>query len=89
MSSCKFFLTALFLVVLAAPLGWAQAAPKGSSDPVLMRTLQQELDRAMSSLAKADPAPYFISYSANEETGAVIVGSQGAILADASLQRKP
>jgi predicted Zn-dependent protease len=84
MSSCKFFLTALFLVVLAAPLGWAQAAPTGSTDPVLMRTLQQELDRAMSSLAKADPAPYFISYSANEERGAVIVGSQGAILADAS-----
>jgi TldD protein len=49
-----------------------------------MHTLQQELDRAMSSLAKADPAPYFMSYSANEESGAVIVGSQGAIIADAN-----
>jgi len=49
-----------------------------------MRTLQQELERAMSSLAKADPAPYFISYSANEEYGSVIAGSQGAILASSS-----
>jgi predicted Zn-dependent protease len=72
------------MVLLAAPLGWAQASPTGSADSVLMHTLQQELDRAMTSLGKADPAPYFISYSANEERGAVIVGSQGAIIADAT-----
>lgn len=82
MSSSKVFLAGLFLILLAIPLGWGQAAPSESADSVLMRTLQQELNRAMSSLAKADPAPYFISYSANEEYGNVIAGSQGAIVAD-------
>jgi len=47
-----------------------------------MRTLQQELDRAMSTLSKANPAPYFISYSVSEELGGVIVGSNGAIIAN-------
>ncbi len=75
-------LPGLFLVVLFAHLAWAQAAPSGNADSVLMHSLQQELDRAMSSLAKADPAPYFISYSANEENVGVIVGSQGAVIAD-------
>jgi len=47
-----------------------------------MRTMQQELDRAMSTLSKADPAPYFISYSVSDEAGGVIIASNGAIIAD-------
>jgi predicted Zn-dependent protease len=46
--------------------------------------MQHELDRAMSSLGKADPAAYFISYSVDEEFGKVIVASNGAIVADIS-----
>lgn len=84
MSSSKLFLPGLFLIVLAVPWGWGQKASRASSDSILMSTLEQELDRAMSSLAKAEPAPYFISYSAAEEYGAAIIGSQGAIVADAS-----
>lgn len=78
----KAFLFGVVLMVLAVPSRWAQATPQGNADSVLMRTLQQELDRAMSSLAKSDPAPYFISYSANEESDAVVAASQGAIIAD-------
>src|SRR5262249_36255196 len=51
-------------------------------DSVLMRTMQQEMDRAMTSLSKGDPAAYFISYSVDEQTRSIIVGSQGAIVAD-------
>jgi predicted Zn-dependent protease len=83
MLSSKLFLSGVLLTALVASTGWAQAAPHGGADSVLMRTLQQELDRAMSSLAKSDPAPYFISYAANEETGAVVAASQGAIVANA------
>ncbi len=36
----------------------------------------------MSSLGKADPAPYFISYSVNEEFGTVIMASSGALVAN-------
>src|SRR4029077_4653136 len=59
-----------------------QTAAAGATDPVLLHTLQQELDRAMSSLSKADPAPYFISYAGNEEFGSVIMASHGALMAN-------
>ncbi|HKD92362.1 MAG TPA: hypothetical protein VKB56_10670, partial [Terriglobales bacterium] len=39
------------------------AAPAPATSAVLLDSMQHELNRAMSSLAKADPAPYFISYS--------------------------
>jgi len=82
MLSPKSFFLGLFLVALLTPGAWGQAAPGGNADAVLMRTLQQELDRAMSSLSKAEPAPYFISYSAAEELGGVIIASNGAIVAN-------
>lgn len=82
MQSFKTWLVGLFLAVLAIPAVWGQTAPNRPADTVLMRTLQQELDRAMSSLSKAEPAPYYISYSASEESRAVIVGSNGAIVAN-------
>ena len=54
----------------------------GASDPVLLQILQQELDRAMTSLCKADPAPYFISYAGNDDVCSVIIASNGALLAN-------
>ncbi|HEX9254302.1 MAG TPA: metallopeptidase TldD-related protein, partial [Candidatus Angelobacter sp.] len=53
-----------------------------ANDPVLLHTLQQELDRAMTSLSKADPAPYFISYAGNEEFSAIIMASNGSLIAN-------
>jgi TldD protein len=80
------FLKSLFLCFLStlfvAPALVGQTAAQGATDPVLLRTLQQELDRAMTSLRKADPAPYFISYAGNEEFGSVIIGSNGALMAN-------
>jgi predicted Zn-dependent protease len=82
MSFFKFLSLCLLLTLFAAPALLGQTAAAGATDPVLLHTLQQELDRAMSSLSKADPAPYFISYAGNEEFGSVIVGSNGALLAN-------
>ena len=82
MASLKSLLLGLSLAVLATSLLHAQAEAKAEGDPILLRTLQQELDRAMTSLSKAEPAPYFISYSANEASGGAIVASNGAILGD-------
>src|SRR5262249_52116719 len=82
MSFSKSFLLGPLLAVLVIPLSWGQSGPGRTTDSVLMRTMQQELDRAMTSLSKADPAPYFISYSVDEESGGAIVASNGAIVAD-------
>ena len=71
----------LFLAVSFVPAAVGQSSQSSNPDPVLLQTMQQELQRAMSALSKADPPPYFISYSVDEEFGTVIVGSSGAIVA--------
>jgi TldD protein len=78
----KSLLSGLLLAASLVSAAWGQTSPSHNTDSVLMRTLQQELDRAMTSLSKADPAPYFISYSATERSGGIIMASNGAIVAD-------
>lgn len=78
------FLLASFLGAVLTPWSPAQSSSSSNADPVLLQMLQQELGRAMGSLGKADPAPYFISYSVDEEFGRIIYGSNGAIVANLS-----
>jgi TldD protein len=83
MSSPKHLFVWLFLAILCVPAFSQQSSSPGQAgDPALMKILQQELDRAMTSLSKADPAPYFISYSAGDDVSTVIAGSNGALLAN-------
>jgi predicted Zn-dependent protease len=53
----------------------AQAAPAP-----LMETLQQELEREMAVLGKADPPAYFMGYTVTESARAAVSGSNGALL---------
>lgn len=70
----------LVLLATSATFATAQSNPGAKADPVLLKTLQQELDRAMTSLSKADPAPYFISYSVDENVSQIIVARNGALV---------
>jgi len=78
MSSSKQLFVWLFLAILCVPAFSQQSSSGQAGDPVLMKILQQELDRAMKSLSKADPAPYFISYPTDDDSSTVIAGSNGA-----------
>jgi TldD protein len=60
---------------------------QAASDPVL-KTMQGELARASQDLAKADPPPYFLSYTVYDQDLVVLVGAYGSLLTDASLQRR-
>jgi TldD protein len=80
MSSRKLLFSGLILALTLVPLSFGQTG--GHDDSVLLKTLQQELNRAMTSLGKAEPAPYFMSYSATDEYDNIIVASNGAIVAD-------
>jgi TldD protein len=62
-------------------------SPANSGDPIL-KVMQSELSRATSSLAKADPAPYFMSYTVNDQDIVVLVGAYGSLLTDAALRRR-
>jgi predicted Zn-dependent protease len=50
------------------------------SDNLLLATMEKELRRGQSELAKQDPAPYFASYNVTDGESLVILSAQGAIL---------
>src|ERR1035437_5370250 len=81
----KSLLTTLFATFLLAALlsagilAWS--APWPAKDPgVLLTTMQSELERAKTSLAKSDPAPYFISYEVYDQHNMVVTGTYGTIV---------
>lgn len=58
----------------------AAAPPRQVGAPtLLLDVMQQELGRAMGELKKADPVPYFLSYSVSEHQYATISATQGAL----------
>jgi TldD protein len=54
----------------------------------LLKTMQDELARAKTELAKSESAPYFISYTVYDQDLIVLVGAYGSLLTDAALQRR-
>src|SRR5438067_1551701 len=70
-SSCLLSITGL----QAASKAVATAKP----DP-LLSTLQRELQRASTALAKNQPAPYYLSYTVRDQDATMIAASQGAVV---------
>ena len=60
---------------------------KATLDPVL-KVMQSELARATASLTKSEPAPYYLSYTVNDQDIVVLIGSYGSLLTDAGLRRR-
>jgi len=73
----------LFPAVLTVALAANAAGPAASNPETLLATMQKELARAKAGLAKTDPAPYFISYTAYDQDDVQIVASYGALIATA------
>lgn len=72
-------------VIISIPLG---AHSAGSTPDPLLETMQHELHRATTDLAKSDPAPYYLSYSVANISGTVIVATNGAIAISNALDRR-
>jgi TldD protein len=66
---------------------WA-ASPPGEKPDVLLTTMQEELQRAQTSLGKLDPAPYFLSYSVYDQSMSVAVGSEGSLMSSTRVRRR-
>jgi TldD protein len=88
---CLVALQLSFAPILSAAPAENSAATKAPSanagDPIL-KVMQGELSRASGSLSKTDPAPYFLSYTVNDQDIVVLVGAYGSLLTDAALQRR-
>ena len=68
------------------------ASAAATSDPVLpdlvMKTMQGELQRASTDLAKTDPAPYYISYTLYDQSQIVLAGAYGSLLTNSANHRR-
>ena len=70
-----------FLSIFAASGIFAWSAPTADKgEGILLSTMQAELERAKTSLAKSDPAPYFISYEVYDQRTMLIAGTYGTIV---------
>jgi predicted Zn-dependent protease len=73
-------LMVLVVALFGTPLNAQKAAPSSSSNDLLLATMEKELHRGQTELAKQDPAPYFTSYDVTEGESLVILSAQGGIL---------
>ncbi len=72
---------------IAAASDKEKSAAKVSSD-VVLQTMQGELTRAKTDLAKSDPAPYYVSYTAYDQDQIFIAGAYGALLSNTAVKRR-
>jgi TldD protein len=75
--------TLLFLCGI--PLAALSSPPRPD---VLLQAMQRELQRATTSLAKSDPAPYYLSYAVSDGDGTTIAGTGGGLIALTSVHRR-
>jgi len=73
------------LVLCSIPLA---AIPSPPPNDVLLQTMQRELKRATDALAKADPAPYFLSYSVADGDALLIASVNGALVTSTGARRR-
>ena len=79
----------ILIIALAAGVeAWAATPADKDKTDVLLSTMQDEMQRAQTSLSKLDPAPYFLSYSAYDQTSDMAVGSQGSLLSSMHVRRR-
>ena len=66
----------------------ASAQPSSTTNDPVLGVMQTELTRAKTDLAKVDPAPYFLSYTVNDQDVIVIAGAYGGLLSDSVIKRR-
>ena len=91
----RLLLRSVWCWVLAVQLGGLPLAlandgkPGGAaSSDVLLKTMQTELQRAQTGLAKADPQPYYIGYTVYDQKYVVLAGAYGSLLSDQEVRRR-
>ena len=65
----------------------ANAASAAAADP-LLATMQAELSRAKTDLAKSDTPPYYLSYTVYDQDQIVIAGAYGGLLTNTAVKRR-
>jgi len=79
-ASLRIFRILLLLVAFLSEKPLHAEKPLKAPDDLLLATMEKELHRGQSELAKQDPAPYFASYNVTDGESLVILSAQGGIL---------
>ncbi|HTS11668.1 MAG TPA: metallopeptidase TldD-related protein [Candidatus Limnocylindrales bacterium] len=74
------FFSILILLAAACSSVAADRSAQQSPSPDILKAMQEELDRSMDTLSKADPPTYFISYTIADRQYSEVSGSNGALL---------
>jgi TldD protein len=83
--SCVLSCLTFVLIACVIPLGVFSA---NGPENVLLATMQRELKRATTSLAKTDPAPYYLSYAVTDVNGTAVIASNGGVIFSTSVDRR-
>ncbi len=73
---------------LAAALAAADKTASATPADTVLATMQAELNRAKTDLAKSDPAPYFLSYTVYDQDQIVIAAAYGGLLSNSTVRRR-
>ena len=73
------------LALATFPLSALTSSPTAN---IVLTTMQQELQRATKSLAKTDPAPYYMSYAVTDTDETAVAASNGSVIYSASVDRR-
>src|SRR5690349_14227958 len=76
------------VLLAASSFGAATKPTSPEKSDSLLGIMQKELNRANANLAKANPVPYFISYSVLDHSATVMVASQGALYTSTDVHRR-
>lgn len=82
------FFTRTPKVLVAIALCCCQVHANAEEPSSVLRAMESELQRTMSQLRSASPAPYFVSYSVTEVSSTLISASMGALDADVTSTRR-
>jgi predicted Zn-dependent protease len=78
----------LVLIVLLGFRSLNAQKPPTATDDVLLATMEKELHRGQTELARQDPAPYFTSYNVTDGESMVILGAEGGILSSSRARHR-
>lgn len=88
-ASARLALAAVLVLQLSgAPAAFAGDKPAAKAPDPLMATMKGELARATKELSKAEPAPYFISFTVYEQNFEVVAASFGGLITNSGLARR-
>jgi predicted Zn-dependent protease len=78
---------AVCFLLICCTIPFARISAASGSD-ILLETMQRELQRATTSLKKADPSPYFLSYAVADKSDVTIVGTNGSLVFSTNVRRR-